>query len=198
MILPPVVRAFFAIDVPKQTKAKISDYIDSLQKMSKSNVIRWSKPENLHITLQFIEEIQSEHIHDMISNVRKELTGAIHSTKISIKDLHLFPDPHRPRVLVLDIAPQETLANLSALIGKGVEQSNYPTEKRKFRAHLTIGRIKTAKMQALGFLTAATAPEIDEFEINEVTLFQSEPHPDGSKYIPLERICLNEVSKKSA
>lgn len=197
MILPPVVRAFFAIDLPKQTKAKIGDYIGSLQKMSKSNVVRWSKPENLHITLQFLAEVRGEHIAAMIKNVRKELVSTISQTKISIKEMHLFPDPHRPRVIVLDVSPQETLAELSASIGRGIELSSYETEKRSFRAHLTIGRIKTAKMHALSFLTEATAPVIDDFNVDEVVLFQSEPHPEGSKYIPLERICLHDVSKSA-
>lgn len=195
MILPPVVRAFFAIDIPRQIKAKIGDYIDSLHKMSKSNVIRWSKPENLHITLQFIEEIQGQHVETLINNVRQELTSSLQPLTVSIKDLHLFPDPHRPRVLVLDVAPQDLLSNLSAVIGRGIEQTNYPIEQRKYRGHLSIGRIKTSRMQPLSFLNEISAPEIEDFTVDEVVLFQSEPHPYGSKYIPLERIRLKDLSK---
>ncbi len=75
MILPPVVRVFFAIDISENIKEKLAVYIDSLKKLSKSNQIRWSRPENLHITLQFLAEVQGEHIDAMIAHVQAELAA---------------------------------------------------------------------------------------------------------------------------
>ncbi len=190
MILPPVVRVFFAIDLSDSIKSQLATYIDSLRKISKSNQIRWSRPENLHITLQFLADVKSEHIALILEQVQAELIAATPAFKIVLRDLHLYPDPHRPRVIVVDIAPQAALARLSEMIGKGIQKAGYEIEKRAFRAHMTIGRIKTAQMNALSFLSDVAPPSVGEINIEEVVLFQSEPHPDGSHYIPLHRVAL--------
>jgi 2'-5' RNA ligase len=188
MILPPVVRVFFAIDPPAVMKATLSHYIDSLKQLSRSSKIRWTRPENLHITLQFLPEVRSEDIPGMVKLVQAELATAESPLHLAFREMHFYPDPHRPRVLVLDVAPQTSLSAWSALIGKGIQKAGYEIESRAFRAHLSIGRIKTTHMTALNFLATAPPPVISPIAIQEVVLFQSEPHPDGSRYIPLTRI----------
>lgn len=190
MILPSVVRVFFAIDPPDNIKASMSAYIDSLKDLSKTNKIRWTRTENLHITLQFLAEVQGEHVDLIISKVQAELAAAVSHLTINLRSLYLFPDPHRPRVLVVDVAPQAALAQLSAMIGRGIEAAGYKIEARAFRGHMTIGRFKTSQKTVLNFLSDAKAPDVGEIEIHEVVLFQSESHPEGSRYIPLKRIPL--------
>src|SRR3990167_9113037 len=101
MILPPVVRVFFAIDFSDNIKTRLAAYIESLKRISKTKHIRWTRPENLHITLQFLAEVNGGHIDTMIKNVKAELAVAIQPFQISLRSIHLYPDPHRPRVLVV-------------------------------------------------------------------------------------------------
>ena len=190
MILPPVARVFFAIDISDNMKTRLGDYIDSLKKISKSKSIRWSKPENLHVTLQFLAEVKGEHIEDMIKNVKAELMAAMPPFQIMLRSIHLYPDPHRPRVLGVDVVPTATLTRLSELTGIGIKKTGYEIEVRPFRAHMTIGRIKTAQVSALNFLADAPPPDVGRIDVTEVVLFMSEPHPDGSHYVPLQRIPL--------
>jgi len=192
MTLPPVVRIFFAIDLPPETKHHLGKFISILKKQSKSHAIRWTKPDNLHITLQFLAEVRTEHLATLIKNVRAKIEGAMKASSFSFGKLHLFPNPYRPRVIVLEITPQEVLANLSQLIGHGIIASDYEIESRPFRAHLTLGRIKHAQGVSLNFLSECQIPEIGKVEMNDVVLFRSEPQPEGSKYTVIERIMLNE------
>tara|TARA_R110000868_G_scaffold22219_2_gene91273 strand:+ start:103 stop:681 length:579 start_codon:yes stop_codon:yes gene_type:complete len=190
MILPPVARVFFAIDLSDDTKHALAIYLDSLKLRSKTDKIRWTRPENLHITLQFLAEVRGEDVPEMLRHVQKALTAATSPVNLSFKSLHLFPDPHRPRVLVLDVSQQESLAEWSALVGKGIQDAGYDIEDRPFRAHLSIGRIKTSQMKVLNFIADVMPPAMGEIAVNEVVLFQSEPQADGSRYVPLERIAL--------
>lgn len=192
MTLPPVIRIFFAIDLPAATKAHLSAFIGQLKKKSKSHAIRWSKPDNLHITLQFLAEVRTEHLPTLIKNVRTQIEGAIKNANFTFGKLHLFPNPYRPRVIVLEIAPQEELAILAKLIGQGMMASNYAVESRPFRAHLTLGRIKHAHGVNLQFLSECPLPEAENIAVNEVILFRSEPQPEGSHYTVIEKIVLNE------
>lgn len=190
MTIPPVVRVFFAVDLPATIKDQVASYICQLKKKAKSNSIRWTKPENLHITLQFLAEVRSEHINALIENVRGNINSHTKHTRMKLGGIHLFPNPFRPRVIVLDIAPQEELAFLSRLIGEGIKATEYAIEDRPFRGHLTIGRIKQPQGLDLKFLAEVGQLDVEEIAVNEVVLFRSEPHSNGSKYSVLERLPL--------
>ncbi|OGT37783.1 MAG: 2'-5' RNA ligase [Gammaproteobacteria bacterium RIFCSPHIGHO2_12_FULL_37_14] len=159
-----------------------------LKKKSKTNAIRWSILENLHITLQFLPEVHSEHLDRLIQNVRDQLQDKVKSVKLIFDGLELFPNPYRPRVIVLKVISQENLTQLSALIGHGIKASNYELEQRPFRAHLTLGRIKHPHDINLNFLADCRNFSVEAMDINEVILFRSEPLPEGSRYRVLERI----------
>jgi RNA 2',3'-cyclic 3'-phosphodiesterase len=192
MTLPPVIRIFFALDLPDATKENISKMISLLKKKAKSYGIRWTKPENLHITLQFLAEVNSSHLELLAGSVRTAVREVSTPIQLSIGGLQLFPNPYRPRVIVLEVEPQDKLAQLAEKIGLGITASNYPIDTRPFRAHLTLGRIKQPHEVDLRFLNEVEMPSIESLLIKEVVLFRSEPHPEGSAYSVLERISLFE------
>lgn len=190
MTLPPVIRIFFAIDLSQSVRDNLGHFISALKKKSKTHAVRWTKPENLHITLQFLAEVQTEHLKGLIDNVRAEIEGIIHCSTLTFGGVHLFPNPYRPRVIVLGVTPQEELATLSGLIGHGIKASSYEVESRPFRAHLTLGRIKNPQGLNLSFLSEFSQTEAGSMEVNEVVLFRSEPRPEGSEYTVVDRITL--------
>jgi len=189
MLLPPVIRIFFAIDMSASVRDTLGQFIGQLKKTAKSNSIRWSKPENLHITLQFMQEVRSEHLTGIVRCVKEELKAMSSKPSFRFGATHFFPSAYRPRVIVLDILPQEPLAELSRHIGRGITAMQYDIENRPFRAHLTLGRIKHPDMN-LDFVSKIKLPEMNEIAIEEVVLFRSEPQENGSHYTELERIAL--------
>jgi 2'-5' RNA ligase len=192
MTLPPVVRVFFAIELPPSAKEKLGSFIGTIKKRAKSRAIRWAKPENLHITLQFLAEVQSAHLPHLIENVRTKIARKVKKSTLTFGELHLFPNPYRPRVIVLDITPQEELAALAGWIGEGIKLTDYEIENRPFRGHLTLGRIKQPKGLDLSFLSEFPAPEAEKVDLNEIVLFRSEPLPEGSKYSVIEKLAISD------
>jgi len=190
MLLPPVVRVFFAIDLQPAMKEILGGFIADLKRSSKSHSIRWGRPENLHITLQFLAKVQSEHIPTLISEVRNRVVGVVQPDQLVLGNLKLFPNVFRPRVIVMDVVPQGTMAKLSYLIGQGILGANYEIEDRPYRAHLTLGRIKQPQEVNLDFLAKVNMPVIEAVPIEEVVLFRSEPQDQGTRYTAMERIRL--------
>lgn len=190
MTLPPVIRIFFAIDLPQAAKDKITEMMKTLKKQSRSHGVRWTKPDNLHITLQFLAEVRAEHIPVLITNVRNQVTAANKNPMLTFGAIKIFPDLYRPRVIVLDVIAQDELAELSRLIGEGIKETNYKIESRPFRAHLTLGRIKQPHALNLSFLAGYEVPAFEKLSVNNIALFRSEPQPEGSQYTVLERISL--------
>lgn len=195
MTLPAVIRIFFAIDLPPLAKEQLAMFVESLKKKLKSNAIRWSKPENLHITLQFLAEVKTEHLDALQKNVRAHLKDAAPISAIQIGAIHLFPSPFRPRVIVCEITPQEELRMLAKLIGDGILATPYEIDERPFRAHLTLGRIKQPKVINPNFLNDVSPPNLEKIEIREIILFRSEPQADGSKYTILDKIPLANATR---
>lgn len=194
MTLPPVIRIFFAIDLPGPVKKEVGSFISMLKKKSHSHGIRWTKRENLHITLQFLAEAKAEHIPSLVENVKMMIKGMTTISNLIVGHVHLFPNPYRPRVMVLDIAPQAELIILANKIGEGIKITQYEIESRPFRAHLTLGRIKQPQGMDLSFLAECEVPDFEEIEVSEIVLFRSEPQPEGSKYTVMERLTLMDSS----
>jgi len=118
MTLPTVIRIFFAIDLPPLIKEQLGNYISQLKKKSRSHAIRWTRPENLHVTLQFLAEVKTDDVAHLLEQVRLEVENYMPRIVLEFGKIHLFPSPYRPRVIVLDLKPQDELAMLSGLIGK--------------------------------------------------------------------------------
>ncbi|MFZ2314150.1 MAG: RNA 2',3'-cyclic phosphodiesterase [Gammaproteobacteria bacterium] len=190
MTFPKVWRIFFAVDMAPDLKNRLGDFITTLKERSKSHAIRWSRPENLHITLQFLAEVSSDDVTMIAKEVRKIVEEACSQIEISFGQITLFPHPSRPRVIVLDVSAQEALAELSVKIGKGIQAANYKIEDKPFKAHLTLGRIKQPKGVNLRFLADVVSPITEVVTVKEIVLFRSEPQSDGSRYSLIEKISL--------
>jgi 2'-5' RNA ligase len=85
--------------------------------------------------------------------------------------------------------PDGTLTELQAQVSDGLAAAGvYRPEKRPFRAHATVARIRP---RARAPHTVSDAPERLEFHGEALTLFVSRLHPHGARYEPLVRVSFN-------
>lgn len=191
MSTPCAERLFFAIDLPDPYKKEFARLIGHLKKSSKTNAIRWTKLDNLHITLHFMAEVQKNDIQTLISKVRHELAHFREGFVLKFQKINLFPSPYRPRVIVLEIDSQALLTQLVDRIGHVINGLKYELDTRPYRPHLTLGRIKHTHMK-LDFLEEINTLPGKELKVEEVTLFRSEPQQNGSKYTAIATFSLTE------
>ena len=190
MILPSVIRIFFAIDLPASAKEKWGEFVTRIDQKTKKLSIRWMKAENLHITLQFLPAVHTAHVSQIVHAVRMELSKA-QSFTLRCGKLHLFPSSFHPRIIALNIEPQDELMNMAKLIGSGIIACHYVIENRPFRAHVTLGRIKYPQKMNIDFLAEWIVSYQETFVVREVVLFRSEPTREGSSYTAIERFALS-------
>ena len=96
MTLPPVIRVFFAIDLSTLAKEKLGAFITTLKRKSQDPRDSLNKSENLHITLQFLAETHTEHLPELIANVRARIEGAVKSSQFEVWVLALVSQPISP------------------------------------------------------------------------------------------------------
>lgn len=151
---------------------------------------RWSKPENLHLTLLFLGACETTRLDELRSVVRKA-TAERPAFDLAFEGLGAFPSWARPRSLWIGLG--EGASALTVLAGRlrallpGPKVFPNAEREREFKAHLTIGRIGggralrelQAKAEELGLPGKLILPPV---KVERLALYESCPSPGGSTY----------------
>lgn len=181
MTLQQMIRAFVAIGIDPQVRARIAGVMASLAGQMAG--IRWVPPENFHFTLKFlgaVEEARLEALGDALFDaVRPFRRFTIHAKRLGV-----FPNLKRARVLWVGIEGDE-LPALAQTVENVLEPFGFPRENRVFQPHLTVGRWRDygAPSTALGeILKRVSDLDFGSSMVDEVVLFQSTLKPQGAVY----------------
>lgn len=182
-------RTFIALDMPAAIKAAIAEYVQPLKALH--GRVSWVKPENLHLTLKFLGDTPVNRI-DEIAAALQELAAASTAFSATVAGAGAFPNGEKPRVLWVGLdEPAGTLVKLAQAIDERMHRLGFAKESRAFAPHLTIGRVKDARipeviraLQAKPFV-AMPAP------FHEIIFMQSELNRAGAIYTPLRKLALS-------
>jgi 2'-5' RNA ligase len=180
------IRAFFGIPLSDAACRVAAELQRGLRRLPGGDAVRWVRPELLHVTLRFLGDVATDRIPEIVERVRAE-TAPLGPFRLRLGGVHPFPSARRPQVVVLDVGPVEPLEELAEAVERGVVAAGFAPESRRFRAHLTLGRVRGRR-----FPSAPSAPTPDEaaWDVREAVLFRSELHRSGARYTALERIAL--------
>jgi RNA 2',3'-cyclic 3'-phosphodiesterase len=183
-----VVRLFIAIALPGSLQQKL-DEAASLLKNDKTRAVRWVAGKNIHLTLKFLGEVESNKI-EPINQVIQAESQPIKPFELSAGGAGAFPNLRRPRVVWIGVQAPQVLGDLAAAIDRGTQQLGFPGEDRPFSPHLTLGRVSQnaspQEVQSIAHvLSTATIGKLGSFTVTQVTLFRSDLQPKGPVYTPL-------------
>jgi len=182
-------RAFIALELSEEIKEELSRLEAELKKSDAD--VKWVKPENIHLTIKFLGNIQETTEGNKIEQIKKILDGISSQTKpfgISLFKLGVFPSLDYPRVIWtgIDKNGNAFAEKIAVLIEEKLEMVGFPKEKRPFSAHLTLGRVRSGRNKAeLKQKVSSLVVQIKSCTINHATLFQSTLTPRGAIYTPL-------------
>jgi RNA 2',3'-cyclic 3'-phosphodiesterase len=179
----PSLRLFVALELPDRVRTALLSFREAA---ADPDVWRPVAPEALHLTLAFLGRRPESDVGVIEPVLRAEEGPA---PRLALAGAVLLP-PRRARVLCAEVEdPDGTLAALQTRVSEGLEGADvYRPEKRPFRAHATVARIRT---RARPPRTVTAVPEPLEFHGEAVTLFVSHLHPHGARYEPLVRVPLH-------
>ncbi len=184
------VRAFVAITIDK----KIKDTVNELQNtLKKSNAdVKWVEPKNLHLTLQFLGNIDEERLPEYYRAIDDSVSN-ISPFKISFAGLGVFPGSGKPRVLWIGIKEGKKQyirlhEELSSTLGQALLLNYKDHKKDKISPHLTMGRVRSKEGQDR-LLTAFKKNQSfygGEMKVEELHLIKSTLTSTGPLYITLK------------
>jgi len=182
-------RCFFAVELPRAVRANISEAVAALEAEVEAPV-RWTRDEALHLTLKFAGDVPSDGIPKLISGAASRL-ARLEPFEVGFAGVGAFPNARAATVLWFGVAQgTSALARTARKLEAAAARAGVPRERRPFRAHLTVGRLREPAPLAIERLAGPTA---DAFEVSEITLFESRLSSAGSTYIPLARLPLGQA-----
>jgi RNA 2',3'-cyclic 3'-phosphodiesterase len=184
--VPEKVRAFVAIYPPTVVVSHLEAMQSRLRKTVASEAVRWTKPEQIHLTLQFLGYIK----RDLLGQFETTLdciAGDTETFSMCAVSVGCFPTRKQPRIIWAGFAGDlDPLQALKQKLDIAFSELGYVPEKRKFHPHLTIGRVADLKISE----TKRLAKDIVKFEsaqfgacpVRKIHLMQSILSPKGAKY----------------
>jgi 2'-5' RNA ligase len=141
--------------------------------------------EGFHVTLRFLGNVPSAELACLAQGAGAAVAGAS-AFRVTLGAVRAFPSARQPRVVVVELEPEAELLALAERVEAGVVAAGLEPSPRRFRAHLTLGRVRGRRLPPLD----GPAPDAGEIDVHEVVLFQSDLGRDGSRYTPLARLPL--------
>jgi len=180
------VRAFIAAELPRSACDALGALVESLRK-EEGDDVRWVEPASMHLTLKFCGDVPEDRVEELIRRCGARARG-VEPFDAAIAGLGAFPNAREARILWAGVVDGVSeLARLARKLDAACARLGVERERRPYRPHLTLGRLRQPRRIAVERLVG---PERIAFRVGEVVCFQSRLSPRGAEHVPLARLPL--------
>lgn len=177
------IRSFLAVEISPNVRARGAQVINALNVTDAK--ITWVQPQNLHLTLVFLGDIQMEEVPDLCQAMTRAVAH-LPPFDLEVRGVGAFPTLARPRSIWLGVGRgSEDMIKLHASLEKELSELGYRPEGRRFRPHLTLGRVRQAPRdpsELVRLLEERKDYLADVMSVADITLFSSELTKEGPVY----------------
>lgn len=184
------IRAFVAIEIEKEIKNKLSKFLNQLKETDAD--VKWVTPENIHLTLKFIGNIE-EIILPTLHKIINDATSSLSFFNMSIENVGAFPTLKKPRIIFVSAQDKgNNLLKIYERLDKGLEALGIKRESRNYVGHITLGRTRSQKniSKLINALNSGAVHSFGQEKVNYISLMQSELTPKGPIYTRLKDFIL--------
>ena len=191
------IRSFVAVELPPPVRDRIAGVVRHLASRVDGGV-RWSRPESLHLTLRFLGDIDAEFV-PAVSDAVSRCASAARPFEVSLGGIGGFKRLRAMRVIWMPVAGDPgPLTELYGALEGELETLGFARERRAFRPHITLGRVRDGAPvpQRRAVAEALAAVELDAaptLPVETVALIRSVLSPGGSEYTRLHTARLGGV-----
>lgn len=135
-------KIFISINLSDKTKKRLAQFAEKWADLP----VKWVKEPNLHITLSFLGYVSDDAIGEICEKARKAVeTEEIFD--VEFDHIEIGPSEKDPGLIWLTGEPSAELKHLQESIEK--ELGIFVCGKKSFRPHITLGRIRKLRWEAL-------------------------------------------------
>jgi 2'-5' RNA ligase len=177
-------RLFAAIEIGPVAQSRVVDEQARLKETLRASSIRWTKHDQLHITLVFIGEVTDQRAARIVEAMRDSIEHP--PFRFELGGIGAFPPRGAPRALWIGVkSGAEQMIRVQSIVADRLERIGVERERRPFSPHLTLGRWRDSRPLDRPPMSSAQPQTIARVDVKAVTLFQSRVSSDGSTYMKL-------------
>jgi 2'-5' RNA ligase len=141
---------------------------------------RWIDPENYHITLRFIGDVDERRAADLEAGFARVRRPAF---RVTLDGLGVFGS-RRPHSIVAKVDHSAELKALHNEQEQIAQRYGLAPDPRKFTPHVTLARIRDVRPHAVAdYIGLRSSPRRRSFEVSRFVLFSSRPSRGGGPYV---------------
>ncbi len=135
------VRTFVAIEASGDICSRAVKLVDRLK--SAPARARWTDPP-LHFTLKFLGDVEMLQIPE-VCQIVADAVEDLRAFDLEVRGVGAFPDPSRPRTVWIGTGRgTDEMIEVHQRLDSALGEAGFRTEGRRFRPHLTIGRVRSS------------------------------------------------------
>ena len=168
-----MIRLFTALSLPDELRPRLAALGSGI------DGARWVEPENLHITLRFIGEVdrhRANDIADLLAGIR------FAPFDVRIEGLGSFDRKGVVDTLWAGVQPRDPLAQLHRKVDRACVRAGLAPEGRAYLPHVTLARFGRSGGLVDGFLAVHAGLSSPAFRVDGFSLFESRIGHDGARY----------------
>ncbi len=177
-------RVFIAINISEEARRLAGLYIDNLRQEFPKLRVRWEQLSKLHLTARFIGNVDDKQLESVLT-ITERVAGSACRFLLTVEGTGVFPSVEKASVLWLGVRDEKgSVFKLKESIEAELEKICFPNERRVLKPHLTIARIKDHRILGAELAKKHLESNIEsvEFEVSQITVYESKLLPTGSVY----------------
>lgn len=175
-------RLFFAVDLPDTLRHQIASATAHAREVAPR--VAWVAPALLHITVKFLGECDESMERDVRARAREVVRG-VAPIAVSLEGGGAFPNFWAPRVVWIGMRHAQPLVQLAQRLDDALATLGLERDRRPFRPHLTLGRVKTPLARDVAAqleLALRTLRSSWPLQLTNLSLMQSQLSAAGPRY----------------
>ncbi|WP_211864139.1 RNA 2',3'-cyclic phosphodiesterase [Neoroseomonas soli] len=171
-----MLRLFVALALPSELRERVATLVGGIPGA------KWVPPENYHLTLRFIGEIENwraQEVDDALTAIRGN------AFDLSLRGLGTFEKAGRIHALWVGVERNDAMTHLQGKVETALQRIGLPPERKRFSPHLTIARTERAPPEkVISFVQAHNLFRAEPVRVEYFTLFSSRLGKEASVYTP--------------
>ena len=171
-----MLRLFVALTLPPELRSDLAGLAGGIPGA------KWVPPENYHLTLRFIGEIENwraQEVDDALAAIRGN------AFELSLRGLGTFEKAGRIHALWVGAERNDALSHLQGKVETALQRVGLAPERKRFSPHVTIARTDRAPGEkVVAYVQAHNLFRAAPVRVEYFTLFSSRLGKEASVYTP--------------
>lgn len=170
-----MLRLFVGLALPHELRTRLSGMI-----LHRFPGAKWVPPQNYHLTLRFIGEVDNGRADDIDAGLS---TIAARGFDLTLAGVGTFETRGRPHALWVGVERNAALEHLRAKVESAVVRAGCEPERRRYQPHVTLARLDNPDPMRLGEFLSLYGPfRAPAVPVERFTLFSSHLAKDQAHY----------------